>query len=146
MRISRSSTIYNFEFDSVYVDFDDTVIVNGSLNVDVISFLVHQRNRGKAIILITKHDGDLEESLLLYKLSAFFDRIIHISKEKNKANFVEKSGQHLFIDDSFSELWNMRNTPNVECLHPSALSGDSYFLPKTEEGNFQDAVEKGFQS
>jgi len=93
---------YNIDFDTVYVDFDDTVIINRRVNTDLIKQLYEYVNLGKKLILITKHEGDIKQSLKTYRLTDLFDEIIHLDKTMNKADFI-LSNKSIFIDDSFAE-------------------------------------------
>jgi carbamoyl-phosphate synthase large subunit len=93
---------HNLEYTKVYVDLDDTLIINASVNVDLIKFLYQCLNRGVELILITKHLGDVLETLEKYRISKIFDEIIHIKKIDEKSDYI-RGESAIFIDDSFSE-------------------------------------------
>lgn len=122
MRLSYSAVDFGVSFESVFVDYDDTVIVNGKINVSVITFLLHARNDGKEIILLTRHKGDLQASLVTFRLENFFNKIIRVDPMLEKSVYLPKSGLHLLIDDSYSELWPATSLQNIICLHSSALN------------------------
>ena len=44
----------NIEYNSVYVDLDDTILIKGSINIKLIQFLYQCINNGIEIILLTK--------------------------------------------------------------------------------------------
>lgn len=90
------------EYSTVYVDLDDTLILNDKVNVQVISFLYQCVNKGKKIVLVTKHDGDLEETLKKFRLHGICDEIIHIDRAAAKADYIN-GRDAILIDDSFSE-------------------------------------------
>lgn len=92
------------EYSYVYVDFDDTIILgHNRVNTAVISFLYQCKNRGKKIIMLSKHDGDVKRSLKRFSIcESLFDDIILIEKDKNKSDYIEHSCS-IFVDDSFSE-------------------------------------------
>lgn len=93
----------DLEYQSVYVDFDDTVIVNDRVNVTVLAFLYQARHRGKEIVLLTRHAKDIHASLDEYAISPLlFTRIVHITDGSPKGEYVE-SADAVFIDDAFSE-------------------------------------------
>ncbi len=94
--------ICNIHFETVYVDLDDTLILNGKINIPVISFLFQCINQGKKIILLTKHSGNLSRTLEEYRLMQIFDEIIHIPPNAAKAKYIHETDS-IFIDDSFSE-------------------------------------------
>lgn len=93
--ISRFQT--DVDYDTVYVDFDDTLIHSGKINPFLMAFLYQTQNRGKKIILLTKHRGMIEEYIDPY----MFNKIIHIRQDENKSNYIH--GNAIFIDDSFAE-------------------------------------------
>lgn len=90
------------EYSVVYVDLDDTLILNEQVNVPLVSFIFQCLNRGKKVVLITKHQKDLDRTLEKYRLQGLFDKIIHIGRSDEKADFIDGDGA-IFIDDSFSE-------------------------------------------
>ena len=49
-RVLGSKFSMNFDYDRIYVDLDDTIIVNGKLNLPMISFLYQGLNKGCKII------------------------------------------------------------------------------------------------
>lgn len=93
----------NIEYDYVYVDFDDTIIVDDSVNTTLIKFLYQAKNDNKKIILITKHLHNIQDKLSRFALSILlFDEIIQIQKSQKKHEFI-KNQNSIFIDDSFEE-------------------------------------------
>jgi len=93
---------HNVQFEAVYVDLDDTLILDGKINIPVLSFLFQCINEGKKIILLTKHVGNLSGTLENYRLSQIFDEIIHISSDASKSDHIREASA-IFIDDSFKE-------------------------------------------
>lgn len=92
----------DIDYDCVYVDFDDCIIVNGKINTTLIMFLYQCINNDKKIILLTKHVGDLEKELKRFRLAHLFDEIIHLPVNDFKGDHMTY-GPAIFIDDSFSE-------------------------------------------
>ncbi|WPR71619.1 ATP-grasp domain-containing protein [Flavobacterium sp. NG2] len=90
------------EFNHVYVDLDDTIIVDNKINYNLVATLYKFINEGKQIHLITKHQFNLAETLLNYKIDRLFDSIIHLKREDNKFEHI-KYTDAIFIDDSFQE-------------------------------------------
>lgn len=92
----------DIEYERVYVDFDDTIVVNGRVNGLLMMFLYQARSAGKELVLLTKHDRDIRESLEKYGISEkLFDKIIHLPKDGSKPEYI--NGRSIFIDDSFAE-------------------------------------------
>jgi len=90
------------EYKYVYIDFDDTIIVNGKINLEIVAFLYKCINNKKTIILLTKHKYNIYESLKKYKLESIFDEIIQLKYNEKKSNYILNS-EAIFIDDSFAE-------------------------------------------
>ena len=113
----------DLKYDTVYVDYDDTIIVKNKINTDIIKFLFQCINNKKKIILLTKHNGDLIADLKRYRIDKIFDEIIHIDREDEKMNYIT-SKNAIFIDDSYGERKQVKNTininvfdvNNIECL------------------------------
>lgn len=94
---------HNINYDTVYIDFDDTILFGDKVNTDAIKFLYQAKNESKKIILITKHFSDVKETLSRFCISHnLFDEIVHLKKEDEKSNYI-KCKNAIFIDDSFSE-------------------------------------------
>lgn len=125
-RAFANSYRISLEYDRVYIDFDDTLIWNGKVNLRLISFMYQCLNEGKKIILITRHDGDLMEELIKYRLTNLFDEIIHLNKTEQKSDFIDKTGA-ILIDDSYGERKEVHkklgipvfDVPMTECLMKS---------------------------
>ena len=98
--ISRFET--DISYDTVYVDFDDTVTVRGKVNTVLMMFLYQARNAGKRIVLLTKHARDIAQSLDEYAVSPrLFDEIVHLDPGADKTPYIRPNS--IFIDDSFAE-------------------------------------------
>lgn len=93
----------DLDFTEVFIDYDDTLILKKQYyNVEAIKFIYECKNRKKKVTLLSSHDGDLDECLKHFGLTHLFDRVIHITKEENKADRIDNL-KSIFIDDSFSE-------------------------------------------
>ncbi|WP_050008088.1 ATP-grasp domain-containing protein [Butyrivibrio sp. WCE2006] len=91
------------EYDTVYLDYDDTLTLEDKVNADAMRFLYQARNAGKRIILLSKHSTDLHVDLKNAGISEeLFDEIIVLSREEDKSDhIIDKKA--IFIDDSFAE-------------------------------------------
>lgn len=99
--INRFQT--NICYQHIYIDFDDTVVVDGKINTQVMHFLYQARNQGKQIFLLTRHAKNIHQSLKEYAISEeLFEEIIHVSDEEAKSDYVQRENA-IFIDDSFAE-------------------------------------------
>lgn len=97
----------DYEYDTVYFDLDDTLIVNGEVNLNAIRFLFQCKNKNKDVILLSKHQYDINETLFNYAISKeLFTSIIHIKPEASKKDYIN-SENAIFIDNAFSERKNV---------------------------------------
>ena len=93
----------NITYDTVYIDFDDTIIVRDKVCDVVIRFLYQCVNQGKYIVLLTRHDGNLEDILKKHRLyNQLFDEIIHLTFDEDKEIYI-KPDRAIFIDNSYAE-------------------------------------------
>lgn len=107
-------------YDNVYADFDDTIIIDGKVNTQMISFLYQARNAGKNLILLTKHSTDIHEDLKKWRISeALFDEVISIGNDEQKYTFIRENS--IFIDDSFSERRRVRDALGIPVFSPDMI-------------------------
>ena len=116
--------VTNIYYENVYIDLDDTLILNGKVNTFLIMFLYQCVNNNKKIFLITKHKNKVNNTLSKYKISTeIFEEIIHLKDCENKSDVIQDRAS-IFIDDSFSErkkVFEKMDIPvfdldSVECL------------------------------
>jgi len=93
---------HQLKYSAVYVDLDDTLILNDRVNTSLIQFLYQCINEGKRIVLLTKHDGDVEQTLRRRRLGELFDDIVHLEQTACKADYIREPDA-ILVDDSFSE-------------------------------------------
>jgi hypothetical protein len=110
------------DYKEVYIDLDDTIIVNEKVNLDAISFLYHCINRKIKVILITKHVLSIESTLSKYKLSNVFDDILHLKKEDEKFKFIKTANRPIFIDDSFLERKKVFKALNIPVFSVDSIN------------------------
>ena len=93
----------DYYYETVYIDFDDTITLNKGVNLNVVKFLYQCKNFGKSVILLTRHANDIDESLSQYALSKnLFDKIIHINNEDLKSKYIDPNNA-IFIDNAYKE-------------------------------------------
>ena len=97
----------DIEYDTVYVDYDDTIVMGEKVNPYLMAFLYQARNKGKKLVLLSKHRGDLDSDMSGHCISReLFDEVIWLKAEESKADFIK--GKAIFIDDSFAERRRVR--------------------------------------
>lgn len=107
-------------YDEVYVDFDDCLIINGKINKQLVSFLFQCINNNKKIILITKHNKDIQESIKQFRLGSIFDQIIQIEQFDQKYRFINNRVS-IFIDDSFAERAEVHSKLGIPVFSPDMI-------------------------
>ena len=110
----------NIEFENVYIDFDDCLLIENKVNTTLISLIYQFLNEGKKLILITKHDKEINQTLDEYRLTNIFDEIIHLEKGQMKYKFIKKSSS-IFIDDSHTERLLVHENLGIPVFAPDTL-------------------------
>lgn len=103
--ISRYKT--DMEYDTVYIDLDDTILVNEKVHLPAIWFLYQCVNTGKKVVLLTRHGEDHEDSvqevLQKHKIALdLFDEIIELPFDIPKYKYIEPE-RAIFIDNAYAE-------------------------------------------
>ncbi len=108
--ISRFQT--DLSYSSVYVDFDDTLIVRGKVNAFLMMFLYQAFNQGKRLCLLTRHSTDIFADLEKACIPAsLFSEIIRLDEAGAKTDYIAPDS--IFIDDSFSERKRVRDVLGI---------------------------------
>lgn len=93
----------DLSYDEVFVDFDDCLIIaQNKVNTTLLAFLYKCLNNEVKLSLLTRHEGDLINSMKEFRVHELFDRIIHICPLDKKSNYIDNMNA-IFIDDSFAE-------------------------------------------
>lgn len=124
-KLDRSLTnryLTPIDYDCVYVDLDDALVVRSRLNVPLVAFLVQCVNEGKRIIVITRSQEDPEDVLHRHRVAALADEIIWIRDGSRKSAHI-KHPRALLIDDSFVEREDVATVLGLPALDPSAVEG-----------------------
>jgi ATP-grasp in the biosynthetic pathway with Ter operon len=115
--------IAHFEYDTIYIDFDDTITKQDQVNPTVISFLYYQKSKNRKINLITKHQKDLDvtlENLAIHK--GLFDSIIHIPMDHKKSEYIKEREKVIFIDNAFGERIDVAKKLNIPVFDVDAIN------------------------
>ncbi len=93
----------DYEYSKVYFDFDDTLIIDNKVHLPAIAFLYQCKNKNKKIVLLTKHEYDLDKTLSNFSIcKELFDEIIILQSHEEKSTRI-KPENAIFIDNSFKE-------------------------------------------
>ncbi len=108
------------EYDTVCVDLDDTLILDGHAVPLTMAFLYQSRAAGKRIKLITRHAFDVAQTLADARIdSRLFDEIVVLDARASKADHVPP--RSIFIDNHFPERRDVASRCAVPVLDVDAL-------------------------
>lgn len=112
----------DLDYDSVYLDFDDTLFVKGRVNMIALQFVHQCIERGKPVYLITRHGRVIEETLAAHRMPTLFDAVFHLTKGERKSDYIE-SDKAIFVDDSYGERAQVAKEKGIVVLDPAMLEG-----------------------
>ena len=99
----QASYRFHCEYEAVYIDLDDTLILDGKVNTGAMKFVYQCLNHRKRVFLLTRHFSDLDNTLKQYRISKdIFDDIIWIKDNRLKAEYITEKNA-IFIDNYFKE-------------------------------------------
>lgn len=119
----RLASSYKMELDysTVYVDLDDTLVIHGKINTQLIQFLYQAINTGKRIILISKNlESDKDAVLRRYRFSHLFDEIHWLTESESKSDYMSCTDA-IFIDDSYSQRSEVAKNVGIPTFDPSMV-------------------------
>ena len=122
-RSLRNRFKIKIQYNTVYVDLDDTIVFREKLNLELIRFLYQCVNQKKKIVLISKClESNPDKYLEKLKIRALFNEVIWLSENDSKAEYIlDKSS--IFIDDSFSQRKEVFNKCQIPTFDPSMIEG-----------------------
>ena len=93
---------HDFEYDTVYVDLDDTLLFRGAVHPPLAAFLYQCLNRGIRLILLSRHRAEITATLAKHRLQSLFDEVVVLPRDARKSGSITAT-KAIFIDDSFAE-------------------------------------------
>lgn len=112
---------HNLQYNSIYIDYDDTIIIDNKPNLLAIKFLYESKIKHKKIVLLTRHESDIESSLKKNWISKnLFDEIHIIKKEQKKSSFINDD-KSIFIDNLFTERMDVLKNKNIPVFDVDAI-------------------------
>jgi hypothetical protein len=109
-------------YRTIYVDLDDTLVVNGRVNADLVKLLYQELNKGKKLVLLTRHLGEVQTYLAKFRLQALFDDAFEVQPGEKKSLFITDKNA-ILIDDSFSECSEVRDSIGIPVFMTSMIEG-----------------------
>lgn len=108
-------------YSEVYLDYDDTLILEQRYyNPQLMAFIYACKNRGVKLTLLSAHDGDLAGELRRFGLDGLFDRVVHLTRGENKADYIDNPDA-IFIDDSFAERRRVHEGAGIPVFSPDMV-------------------------
>src|SRR5690606_840996 len=107
---------YDFSYSHVYLNYDDTVIINNKVNRDEMSFVYQCKNNGVKVHLISKHGYNIHKDLRRFCIDpCLFDQIITLKLDELKSEYViEKDA--IFIDNWYRERKEVYEKHGIPCF------------------------------
>ncbi len=84
------------------------------------AFIYSCKNRGVKLTLLSAHDGDLAGELRRFGLGGLFDRVMHLKRGENKADYIDNQDA-IFIDDSFAERRRVHEGAGIPVFSPDMV-------------------------
>lgn len=107
-------------YTTVFVDLDETLIIDGLAVPAVLAFIYQSIADGKKITLITRHAHDVAQTLRAARIAShLFDEIIHIQDGSSKAAHIGPDA--IFIDNHFPERRDVARECGIPVLDVDAL-------------------------
>jgi len=110
----------NIDYQHIFVDLDDCLLIHGKINPALIGFLYKAVSDGKQLTLLTRHHQDPAITLSQYRIESLFDRVVHIRPEESKSLYVD-SHDAIFIDDSHAERRDVAERVGIPVFAPDMI-------------------------
>lgn len=111
----------DYAYDTVFIDYDDTIVHEGKVNELVMRFLFQCANRGVRRVLVTRHAGDLPAHMRAHGIAPeLFNEIRHLKAGEPKSGHVSGPGA-VFIDNHFPERLDVRRNCGIPVFDVDAV-------------------------
>jgi carbamoyl-phosphate synthase large subunit len=111
---------HDLRYSTVYVDLDDTLIVRDAVNATLVAFLYQCLNAGHPLVLLTRHRGELDQTLGRFRLHGLWDRVVLVAEHEAKADYIPEPDA-ILIDDSFRERADAHERRGIATFDASML-------------------------
>ena len=120
-RCIHNSFKLKYYYKNVYIDFDDTIIVNDKVNTTAIRFIYQCLNESKKIYLISRHKNNIDESLQKYHIDKnIFTDIYAINGTSGKSVFI-KEKESILIDNYYKERKEVKEALGIPVFDVDAI-------------------------
>lgn len=109
-------------YERVYLDLDDTLVVDDAPNPPLMALLYQWSARQVPVVLVTRHAGQPLATLARHRICAdLFERIVHIQDGSAKSAAIGRDPAAIFIDDSFRERRDVLETCGIPVFDLDAV-------------------------
>lgn len=120
-RYYKSTYKVEYKYDTIYLDFDDTLIIKNKVNAELMMLIYQWINQDKKIILLTKHSTDIYNDLEKYKINKdIFYKIIRIPSEESKKAYINENNA-IYIDNYYPERMEVHNDKDIPVFDVDAI-------------------------
>jgi predicted ATP-grasp superfamily ATP-dependent carboligase len=120
-RAYKSRFKTSVEYEHVYIDLDDTLIVDDKINTDLVKFIYQCKNKGIELYLLSKSDSLEFSDLFDMAVDLFGVNNQHLlTPEEHKYNYINHFPA-IFIDDSFGERKEVKDKLNIPVFDVDAV-------------------------
>lgn len=111
----------DFKFKKVYLDFDETLVIENRVNTLAIGFVYQCVNDNIPIVLLTKHRHDIVTSLKHYAIDpSLFEDIIVLKDNDEKHMFIDND-EAIFIDNYFFDRMKVSQNNKIPVFDVDAI-------------------------
>lgn len=120
--VGNESIHYGFELGHVFVDLDETLIIENKRVDYVTTFLQRCAEVGTPISLVSRHANDIAESLVRAGIEPrLFNKICPVAAGEMKSDWVTAAKGAVFIDNEFAERLDVRQRKRIPVLDINQL-------------------------
>lgn len=110
------------DYDCVYLDLDDTLIVEGRVHPTLAALIYQWQAQRVRIVLVTRHARCPKQTLREYRLAeSLFADIVHIEDGSPKSQVIAGNRRAIFIDDSWRERLDVRQRCGIPVFDIDAV-------------------------
>ena len=115
----------DYEYDTVYMDYDDTLVLQQDVCLPAIRFVYQCKNKGKKVVLITRHNQDHDNSVfddlhMHYIAETVFDEIINVEGGQEKTDYINPQ-KAIFVDNAYIERKKVHDRYNIPVFDVEGL-------------------------
>jgi hypothetical protein len=112
----------DIRYSTIFIDFDDTIIISNKVNTTAMSFLYQCHNKGKKVVLLTKHAFDINKTLKLYRVPEnLFNEIIHLKPDDEKYKYIDRQDA-IFIDNYYFDRVSVHEQCGIPVFDVDAIA------------------------